>query len=262
MITLCDTYENYIGGIIKGKRAQLELNAVDVYLGIYIAKAEYDELMDRLDILEDIREGRLDSAKERIGRYDIVYSKNPLNSQFVAFMRGRLAELKGNDTEALEYYENAINKTMRGYEKRERISCMTIHEAYMMFGVARMKRRLGNGAEAYKLYMLLLRYCMSSNVEKWNLVCIYPKVICEMSEAIGTDNTDDDKIEELLWHCENALDMLVGTSRLHYIRPLLKNIIRFKLRLGIEIITMRICMGTRDATRNQTRLPTSASKLR
>ena len=270
-MTLCDTYENYIGGIIKGKRAQLGLNAVDVYLGIcgegvynkiergkyaggihvlralcerlgidsdrcgtYIARAEYDELMDRLDILEDIREGRLDSAKERIGRYDIVYSKNPLNSQFVAFMRGRLAELKGNDTEALEYYENAINKTMRGYEKRERISCMTIHEAYMMFGVARMKRRLGDVAEAYKLYMLLLRYCMSSNVEKWNLVCIYPKVICEMSEAIGSDNTDDDKIEELLWHCENALDMLVGTSRLHYIRPLLKNIIRFRRRLGSD----------------------------
>ncbi len=62
---------------------------------------------------------------------------------------------------------------------------MTIYEAYLIFGVARMKEKLGKEAAAYKLYMLLLRYCMSSNVEKWNLVCIYPKTVCELIKLNG-----------------------------------------------------------------------------
>lgn len=261
-------YENYIGEIIRGRRMELGLNAVDVYsgicgegvynkiergkyaggihvlralcerlginsdrCGIYIAKAEYDELMERLYILEDIRDGRLDRAEERVAGYDKKYGGIPLNSQFATFMRGRLAELRGNDEKALEYYDNAIQQTMPGYENRESISCMTVSEAYMIFGVARIKRKLGGVAEAYKLYMLLLEYCMSFNVEKWNLVCIYPKLICEMADVIGIDKMDAAEMKDMLEHCENALNVLVGTARLHYIRPVLRNIIRFKRRL-------------------------------
>jgi transcriptional regulator with XRE-family HTH domain len=268
-IILCDTYENYIGRTIRNGRIRLGLNVNDVCYGIcsvavyskiecgeyaggihvlralceriginkdrcgtYLAQAEYDEMMDRLYILEDIRDGMTDRAQERLACYEKMYKDIPLNRQYVSFMRGRLAELKGSDAEALEYYENAIHQTMPGYEKRERISCMTIYEAYMMFGVARIKRKLGDEAEAYKLYKLLLMYCMGSKVEKWNLVCIYPKTICEMTDIIGIDKVGIRGVNDMLEHCEKALNMLVDTSRLYYIRPILRNIISFKCRLG------------------------------
>ena len=221
----------YAGGIHVLRALCERLGINSDRCGIYIAKAEYDELMERLHILEDIREGRLDGAEERVAGYDKKYGGIPLNGQFAAFMRGRLAELGGNDANALKYYDNAIQQTMPGYENRENISCMTVGEAYMIFGVARMKRRLGGGAEAYKLYMLLLGYCMSANVEKWNLVCIYPKLICEMADVIGIDKMDAAEMKDMLEHCENALNVLVGTARLHYIRPVLRNIIGFKRRL-------------------------------
>ena len=142
-------------------------------------------MMDRQYILEDIKEMRTDSAEKRVAYYEKEHKDIPLNSQFILFMRGRLAELKEDNARALEYYEKAVKKTVHEYENKKNISCLTIYEAYLIFGVARMKEKLGKEAAAYKLYMLLLRYCMSSNVEKWNLVCIYPKTVCELIKLNG-----------------------------------------------------------------------------
>lgn len=264
-----DTYENYIGGTIRHERFRLGLNVNDVCggicsgavyskiergeyaggihvlralcqrlginqdrCGVYLAKAEYDDLMNRMYILEDIKDGKIDRAEERLACYERTYKNIPLNSQFVSFMRGRLAELKFNNTEALEYYENAVKQTMPWYPDRQNMSCLTIYEAYMIFGVARIKARLHDETAAYKLYRLLLNYCMNSNIEKWILVCIYPKAVCEMIDIIGIDKMGIRGVNDMLEHCENALNMLVDTSRLHYIRPILRNIISFKCRLG------------------------------
>ncbi len=261
-----DTYENYVGGVIRNERLRLEVNVNDVCDGIcsvpvyskiengeyagcihvlralcqrlglnqnrcgmYFPKAEYDELMDRLYILEDIRDGRTDSAEERVSHYEKVYKDIPLNSQFILFMRGRLAELKEDNAKALECYENAIRLTIPEYESRKNIVCMTIYEAYMILGAARMRVKLGDEAAAYKLYMLLLRYCTCSKVEKWNLVCIYPKTVCELMKIIRKDKMSIREAEAMLEHCQNALGMLIETSRLHYIRPILQNIIQFKI---------------------------------
>ena len=217
-----DTYENYVGGVIRNERLRLGINVNDVCDGIcsvpvyskiesgeyagyihvlralcqrlginqdrcgtYFPQAEYDEMMDRLYILEDIKEMRTDSAEKRVAYYEKEHKDIPLNSQFILFMRGRLAELKEDNAKALEYYEKAVKKTVHEYENKKNISCLTIYEAYLIFGVARMKEKLGKEAAAYKLYMLLLRYCMSSNVEKWNLVCIYPKTVCELIKLNG-----------------------------------------------------------------------------
>ena len=147
-------------------------------------------------------------------------------------MRGRLAELKLNNTKAFEYYENAVQQTMPWYADRQNISCLTIYEAYMILGVARIKAKLHYETAAYNLYRLLLNYCTNSNIEKWILVCIYPKAICEMIDIIGIDKMGIMEVKDMLVHCENALNVLIDTSRLHYIRPILRNIISFKSRLG------------------------------
>ena len=260
-----DTYENYIGGIIRHERFRLGLNVNDVCggicsaavyskiergeyaggihvlralcqrlginqdrCGVYLAKAEYDDLMNRMYILEDIKDGKIDRAEERLACYERTYKNIPLNSQFVSFMRGRLAELKLNNTEALEYYENAVKQTMPWYPDRQNISCLTIYEAYMIFGVARIKARLHDETAAYKLYRLLLNYCMNSNIEKWILVCIYPKAVCEIIDIIGIDKMGIRGVNDMLEHCENAMNMLVETERMYYIIPILDNIIYIK----------------------------------
>ena len=117
-IILCDTYENYIGRTIRNGRLRLGLNVNDVCYGIcsvavyskiecgeyaggihvlralseriginndrcgtYLAQAEYDEMMDRLYILEDIRDGMTDRARERLACYEKMYKDIPLNRQ-------------------------------------------------------------------------------------------------------------------------------------------------------------------------------------
>ena len=139
VIKLQDTYENYVGRIIQNERVRRGLTIYDVSAGIcsasvyvklesgdyaggihilralcqrlginsdrcgtYLAKAEYDEMMDRLYILEDIREGRLDKAWAGVEKYRTTYKDIPLNNQFIMFIRGRLAELDGEREKALE----------------------------------------------------------------------------------------------------------------------------------------------------------------
>lgn len=53
-----------------------------------------------------------------------------------------------------------------------------------------------------------------------------------MIDIIGIDKMGIMEVKDMLVHCENALNVLIDTSRLHYIRPILRNIISFKSRLG------------------------------
>ena len=139
-----DTYENYIGKIIENERTRRGLSVNDVCNGIcsaaacsklesgeyaggihilralcqrlginsdrcgtYLPQSEYDEMMDRLYILENIKDGSLDMAQKNIERYKASYKNIPLNNQFILFMNGRIAELDGKLVEALELYGRA-----------------------------------------------------------------------------------------------------------------------------------------------------------
>ena len=64
-------------------------------------------MMDRLYILENIKEGSRDMAQKNIARYKACYKDIPLNNQFILFMNGRIAELDGKLVEALELYGRA-----------------------------------------------------------------------------------------------------------------------------------------------------------
>lgn len=264
---MLDTYENYIGKIIENERTRRGLSVNDVCNGIcsksvyvklesgeyaggmhvlraicqrlginsdrcgtYLAKVEYDEMMDRLYILEDIREGRLDKVRAGVEKYRTTYKDIALNNQFIMYIRGRLAELDGEREKALELYSGALSITVSEYQQLERIPCITIYEAYMMLDAARVNAELGNEQTAYKMYMLLLRYCENCNAESWNTVCIYPKTVCDMVDFIGIDNMSSREAKEMLRHCISALDILRETERLHYIRPLLRNIIELGKR--------------------------------
>ena len=257
-----DTYENYIGKIIENERTKRGLSVNDVCNGIcsaavcfklesgeyaggihilralcqrlginsdrcgtYLPQAEYDEMMDRLYILENIKDGSLDMAQKNIERYKASYKNIPLNNQFILFMNGRIAELDGKFVEGLELYAAALHVTMPEYENLENLSCITIYEAYMFFGIARISAKLGNTEAACRIYKLLISYCEVSGAEKWNLVCIYPKAVCELAACVGLQNMTVEDKRDKLECCISALDMLKETARLYYIRPLLTNII-------------------------------------
>ena len=258
-----DTYENYVGKIIENERMRRGLAANDVCNGLcstsvyvklesgeyaggihvlralcqrlginsercgsYLPQAEYDEMMDRLYILEHIRGGRLDMTEKNIAQYRAKYRNIPLNNQFILFMNGRIAELKGKPREALKFYDAALRITMPEYEGMEKFPCITIYEAYMMLDIAHLNADLGETTAAYNIYMLLLKYCENCNAEKWNLVCIYPKTVCDLIECVGLEDMGVKEKKDILRHCMQALDILRETKRLHYIRPLLKNIIK------------------------------------
>lgn len=267
-----DTYENYIGKIIENERTKRGLSVNDVCNGIcsaavcsklesgeyaggihilralcqrlginsdrcgtYLPQAEYDEMMDRLYILENIKDGSLDMAQKNIERYKASYKNIPLNNQFILFMNGRIAELDGKFVEGLELYAAALHVTMPEYENLENLSCITIYEAYMFFGIARISAKLGNTEAACRIYKLLISYCEVSGAEKWNLVCIYPKAVCELAACVGLQNMTVEDKRDKLECCISALDMLKETARLYYIRPLLTNIIELNDSLNDNV---------------------------
>lgn len=267
-----DTYENYIGKIIENERTKRGLSVNDVCNGIcsaavcsklesgeyaggihilralcqrlginsdrcgtYLPQAEYDEMMDRLYILENIKDGSLDMAQKNIERYKASYKNIPLNNQFILFMNGRIAELDGKFIEGLELYAAALHVTMPEYENLENLSCITIYEAYMFFGIARISAKLGNTEAACRIYKLLISYCEASGAEKWNLVCIYPKAVCELAACVGLQNMTVEDKRDKLECCISALDMLKETARLYYIRPLLTNIIELNDSLNDNV---------------------------
>lgn len=267
-----DTYENYIGKIIENERTKRGLSVNDVCNGIcsaavcsklesgeyvggihilralcqrlginsdrcgtYLPQAEYDEMMDRLYILENIKDGSLDMAQKNIERYKASYKNIPLNNQFILFMNGRIAELDGKFVEGLELYAAALHVTMPEYENLENLSCITIYEAYMFFGIARISAKLGNTEAACRIYKLLISYCEASGAEKWNLVCIYPKAVCELAACVGLQNMTVEDKRDKLECCISALGMLKETARLYYIRPLLTNIIELNDSLNDNV---------------------------
>lgn len=104
---MLDTYENYIGKVIENERTRRGLSVNDVCNGIcsaaacsklesgeyaggihilralcqrlginsdrcgtYLPQAEYDEMMDRLYILEYIKDGKIDRAEARLACYE------------------------------------------------------------------------------------------------------------------------------------------------------------------------------------------------
>ena len=149
---MLDTYENYIGKVIENERTRRGLSVNDVCNGIcsksvyvklesgeyaggmhvlraicqrlginsgrcgtYLVQNDYDEMMDRLYILEDIKDGRIDTAELKIVRYGSRYKDIPLNNQFILFMKGRIAELRGKTGDAQRLYDAAICITMPEY---------------------------------------------------------------------------------------------------------------------------------------------------
>ena len=170
---MLDTYENYIGKVIENERTRRGLSVNDVCNGIcsksvyvklesgeyaggmhvlraicqrlginsgrcgtYLVQNDYDEMMDRLYILEDIKDGRIDTAELKIVRYGSRYKDMPLNNQFILFMKGRIAELRGRTGDAQGFYDAAICITMPEYMQMKKLVCMTIYEAYMLLDIA------------------------------------------------------------------------------------------------------------------------------
>ncbi|MGN1187411.1 MAG: helix-turn-helix domain-containing protein [Lachnospiraceae bacterium] len=219
-------YSKLESGVYAGNvhvlRAVFERLGIDTERsGTYLAGNEYDEMMDRLYILEEIRNGDVSKAEERIEGYVKKYDNIPLNYQFITYMRARLTELKGKKEEALRLYDEAVKYTMPDYASCRKFECISVYECFMILNVARLDAVLGNRDKAVSQYKVVLEYCENSEVEALNKVCIYPKTICELLDIVPPDAADRKSCSKLYGDCLNAIEVLLKTGRVHYILPLL-----------------------------------------
>ena len=219
-------YSKLESGVYAGNvhvlRAVFERLGIDTERsGTYLAGNEYDEMMDRLYILEDIRNGEVSKAEERIEGYVKKYDNIPLNCQFITYMRARLSELKGKKEEALRLYDEAVKYTMPDYASCRKFECISVYECFMVLNVVRLDAVLGNRDKAVSQYKVVLEYCENSEVEALNKVCIYPKTICELLDIVPPDAADRKSCSKLYGDCLNAIEVLLKTGRVHYILPLL-----------------------------------------
>ena len=190
--------------------------------GIYLKLDEFRELSDRLNILEGLHSGDVCAAKKLLEIYEVQYNSNCFSAQFCTYMRARLAQLEGDDESAILLYNRALKATMPDYDNIKTVKCISVYEAFMMLNIAGLEYKRGHIAKAEEIYVILLDYCHSSNAESWNMACIYPKAVCGMLDIIASGRAYRDEYSRMYQHALAALSVLKETSRLHYIRPLLR----------------------------------------
>lgn len=190
--------------------------------GIYLKLDEFRELSDRLNILEGLHSGDVCAAKKLLEIYEAQYNSNCFSAQFCTYMRASLAQLEGDDESAILLYNRALKATMPDYDNIKTVKCISVYEAFMMLNIAGLEYKRGHIAKAEEIYVILLDYCHSSNAESWNMACIYPKAVCGMLDIIASGRAYRDEYSRMYQHALAALSVLKETSRLHYIRPLLR----------------------------------------
>ena len=190
--------------------------------GIYLKLDEFRELSDRQNILEGLHSGDVCAAKKLLEIYEVQYGNNCFSAQFCTYMRARLAQLEGDDESAILLYNRALKATMPDYDNIKVVKCISVYEAFMMLNIAGLEYKRGHIAKAEEIYAILLDYCHSSNAESWNMACIYPKAVCGMLDIIASGRAHRDECSRMYQHALAALSVLKETSRLHYIRPLLR----------------------------------------
>lgn len=191
--------------------------------GKYLCRDEYDEMLSRFNILEFIKEGRLDKANSALQEYRKSYSVySVFNIQFSEYVQARVEELHGNMEESLKLYKNAASYTIMNYEN-ETFTCLSLYEYFILANIARLMAYTGNREVAEQLYEKLLLYCKGKKQERWIITCIYPKTVCEMLNLNLPQNMGHYNARIWLEECEASLKVLRDTSRLHFISPLLKN---------------------------------------
>lgn len=242
------------------KRALFErLGIYPVRAGVYLCNNEYEEMGKRIEILDLLRrtanshittQEKISSAKDKLLEYDRAYfDKNDIfNRQFSLYMHGRLKELDGDREAALNYYldaayctipamekytENKVNSDNRDYTvsksyKRETDipSCLTLDEFFLLSNIARLLEESGDAVHkeaSINIYHQLLNYCEEAKVELWNLVCIYPKAVCELLKVQPPETLGNYDRRNMLKSCDKALDILRHASRLHFVLPLIEN---------------------------------------
>ena len=190
--------------------------------GIYLKLDEFRELSDRQNILEGLHSGDVCAAKKLLEIYEVQYGNNCFSAQFCTYMRARLAQLEGDDESAILLYNRALKATMPDYDNIKVVKCISVDDALMMLNIAGLEYKRGHIAKAEEIYAILLDYCHSSNAESWNMACIYPKAVCGMLNIIASGRAHRDEYSRMYQHALAALSVLKETSRLHYIRPLLR----------------------------------------
>lgn len=211
-------------------------------VGMYLGRNEYDEFYERLLILEAINEpkegGNATSVESMLVGYEKKYAKDDIfNAQFSKYMHARIAELQGDTKESLRLYVAAAEYTMPGI--REKCSdraitacdmvklprCMSLDEFFIMADIARMYAAEEESSRRWAvcIYEELIRYCEKTDIEIWNLVCMYPKVLCELLAVQTPDMLGSYERKEMLERCNKALELLRQASRLHFVGSLIEN---------------------------------------
>ena len=254
------------------KRALFErLGVYPGRAGIYICNDEYEEMGKRIEILDLLRrtanshittQEKISFAKDKLLDYDAIYlDKNDIfNRQFSLYIHGRLMELDGDREVALKYYldaatctipvmekydENKVNSENRdytvskSYKKEIAIPpCLTLDEFFLLANIARLLGEYSDTAHketSINIYHQLLNYCEEAKLEIWNLVCMYPKVVCELLKVQPPKMLGNYDRRNMLKSCDKAIDILRHASRLHFVIPLIENKKMFMSLLGEEL---------------------------
>ena len=116
--------------------------------------------------------------------------------------------------------------------------CLTLDEFFLLSNIARLLGESGDAAHkeiSINIYHQLLNYCEETKVEIWNLVCMYPKVVCELLKVQPPEMRGNYDRRNMLKSCDKALDLLRHASRLHFVIPLIENKKMLMSLLGEEL---------------------------
>ena len=173
------------------------------------------------------------------------HAQNKDNSEEKGCCENKVYSENKEYSEHKKYAENKINSgnkeyiESKSYKREINIPpCLTLDEFFLLSNIARLLGGYDDAAHkeiSINIYHQLLNYCEEAKVELWNLVCMYPKVVCELLNVQPPETFGNYDRRNMLESCDKALDLLRHASRLHFVIPLIENKKMLMSLLGEEI---------------------------
>lgn len=200
----------------------------------YVSIKEYRQWEIRMEILNNISNGNLKEAYQKIKMYSESYDKycnNNLKMQFCIFAYAQIKKRKGYNRRLGKIFADALECTVKCSCDMISSKVLSAQELSFIMDDAYYNRK----PERMRIYEQVVEYIKKPYFDVFSRAMIYPKAVVHICREIFSEQNIPDRQSyvRMLELCSGAKDILGEAKRTYYlweISRLLKNIYSYFLK--------------------------------
>ena len=200
----------------------------------YINIKEYGQWKIRMEILNNISNGNLKEAYQKIKTYSESYDKycnGNLKMQFCIFAYAQIKKRKGYNRRLGRIFADALECTVKCSCDMISSKVLSVQELSFIMDDAYYNRK----PERMRIYEQVVEYIEKPYFDVFSKAMIYPKAVVNICREIFRDQNEPDRQSyvRMLELCSEAKDILGEAKRTYYlweVSRLLKNIYSYFLK--------------------------------